>query len=82
GWQIRTTDLTELDVAKISTGSTVDVSFDAIPNETVAGTVTEVALVSTLSQGDVVYEVTIALEPAEDLPIRWGMTTFIDVEAN
>lgn len=82
GWQIKTTDLTELDVAKISAGSTVAVSFDAIPNETVSGTVTDVAFVSTLSQGDVVYEVTIALEPADDLPIRWGMTTFIDVDAN
>lgn len=81
-WTIRTTDLTELDVAKISPGSTVEVSFDAIPGETVTGTVTDVALVSSLSQGDVVYEVDVVLNDTGGLPIRWGMTTFIDVDAN
>lgn len=80
GWNIRTTDLTELDVAKIEVGSPVEVSFDAIPGETVTGTVAEVALVSALSQGDIVYEVTVRLTDTEGLPIRWGMTTFIDVD--
>ncbi len=80
GWLVKTTDLTELDVARIEPGSTVSVSFDAIPNEQLTGTVTDVALVAALSQGDIVYEVTVRLDETGRLPVRWGMTTFIEVD--
>ncbi len=82
GWLIETTDLTELDVAKVEVGSTVEISFDAIPSETLTGEVTKIANISGISQGDVVYQVTISLGDTSDLPIRWGMTTFVDVDAN
>lgn len=81
GWQVKTTDLTELDVAKVSPGKTVSVGFDAIPEQEVTGTVREIALTPSLSQGDVVYEVTVELEAAPDLPLRWGMTAFVDIDA-
>lgn len=81
GWQVTTTDLTELDVARVSPGTTVSVGFDAIPEQRVTGTVSEIALTPSLSQGDVVYEVTVDLEPAPDLPLRWGMTAFVDIDA-
>jgi HlyD family secretion protein len=81
GWQVTTTDLTELDVARVSPGTTVSVGFDAIPEQQVTGTVSEIALTPSLSQGDVVYEVTVDLEPAPDLPLRWGMTAFVDIDA-
>ncbi|MCA9960632.1 MAG: HlyD family efflux transporter periplasmic adaptor subunit [Anaerolineales bacterium] len=81
GWQVKTTDLTELDVARIAVGSEVNVSFDAIPNVTLTGTVTNVALTPGLSQGDVVYEVTASLEAAPDLPLRWGMTALVDIDS-
>lgn len=79
-WLVRTTDLTELDVAAVSEGASVEVSFDAIPNESVTGEVSRIGLVSGLSQGDVVYEVTINLEEVTTLPLRWGMTAFVNVE--
>ena len=82
GWLIETTDLTELDVAKVEVGSTVEISFDAIPGETLTGEVAKIASVSGVSQGDVVYQVTIDLADTAGLPIRWGMTTFVDVDAN
>ena len=80
GWQVKTTDLTELDVALIDPDAEVDVNFDAIPGETVKGTITNIALAPGIIQGDTVYEVTIRLEAAPDLPLRWGMTATIDVE--
>ncbi len=80
-WHVKTTDLTELDVAFVSEGDSASVSFDAIPGETVAGVVTNVALIPGLSRGDVVYEVTIDLDAAPDLPLRWGMTAVVDIES-
>jgi len=81
GWQVKTTDLTELDVAFVNEGDAATVSFDAIPGETVTGTVTAVSLVADLARGDVVYEVTIDLDAAPDLPLRWGMTAVVDIES-
>ena len=60
--------------------SPVTIQFDAIPGEELNGTVTDVALISAISQGDVVYEVTIDLVGTEGLPIRWGMTAFVNVQ--
>lgn len=78
-WQVKTTDLTELDVARIRPGTAVAVTFDAIPNTAVRGTITQIALTPGFSQGDVVYTVTVRLEPAPTLPLRWGMTSFVSV---
>ena len=80
-WLVKTTDLTELDVAFVNAGDSATVSFDAIPGETVSGTVTNVALMAGISRGDVVYEVTIDLDAAPDLPLRWGMTAVVDIES-
>ena len=78
GWVVETTDLTELDVVALAVGDAAEVRIDAIDDEVVSGTVTEVAAVSTLTRGDVTYAVTIQLDPS-DLPLRWGMTAFVDV---
>jgi HlyD family secretion protein len=80
-WLVKTTDLTELDVAYVNEGDSTTVNFDAIPGETVSGTVTNVALTAGISRGDVVYEVTIDLDAAPDLPLRWGMTAVVDIES-
>lgn len=79
-WQVETTDLTELDVVELAEGHPVTVQIDALPDAELAGTVTKIDAVSTLSQGDVVYAVTIQLEDTADLPLRWGMTVFVDVD--
>ncbi|MCB9445008.1 MAG: efflux RND transporter periplasmic adaptor subunit [Ardenticatenaceae bacterium] len=77
-WQVETTDLTELDVVAVQVGSPVEVRVDAVDNEVINGTVTEISQVSALIRGDVTYEVTVQLEPS-DLPLRWGMTVAVDV---
>ncbi len=80
GWLVETTDVTELDVPFIAVGNAVEVRFDAIPERVVAGEVTEIAQMADLRQGDVVYQVTVQLEDAPDLPLRWGMTAFVEFD--
>jgi multidrug resistance efflux pump len=81
-WLVKTTDLTELDVVGLAAGHPATVRVDAIPNESIAGTITGIALVSGLTRGDVVYEVTVPLDgnQAAQLPLRWGMTVVVELE--
>ena len=81
-WKVETTDLTELDVVSLKVGDPVEISIDAIPGEIVTGTVTDIATTSTLTRGDVTYTVTIVLDKASELPLRWGMTVFVDVDVD
>ncbi|MCB9445009.1 MAG: efflux RND transporter periplasmic adaptor subunit [Ardenticatenaceae bacterium] len=82
GWQIKTTNLNELDVVAVENGLPVEITVDALPGETLKGTVAEIADVSALVQGDVTYVVTIDLEPRPDLPLRWGMTVFVNIDVS
>jgi HlyD family secretion protein len=81
-WRVKTTDLTELSVVSVGVGLPVEISVDALPDTNLSGTVTDIATVSQLVRGDVVYEVTIELDAAqaETLPLRWGMTVFVNVD--
>jgi HlyD family secretion protein len=82
GWLVKTTDLTELSVVSVGAGLPVEISVDAIPDTSLSGTVTSIATVSQLVRGDVVYEVTIEVDEtqARTLPLRWGMTVFVNVD--
>jgi HlyD family secretion protein len=82
GWQIKTTNLNELDVVAVKKGLPVEISVDALPGETLTGTIAEIADTSALVQGDVTYVVTIDLEPRPDLPLRWGMTVFVNIDVS
>lgn len=81
-WHVETIDLTELDIANVEVGDTVDVTFDALPGETVSGEVEAISLVSSLSRGDVVYEALIRLDDVGELPVRWGMTVFANIDVS
>ena len=80
GWKIETTDLTELDIPFVAMGDEVSVQIDALPNEAVDGVVESIAVRSSIAQGDVVYKVTIIPNGVADLPLRWGMTTFVTID--
>lgn len=82
GWLVKTTDLTEIDVSSVVEGAPVIARLDAIPGETIGGVVTKVALISDESRGDVAYEAEILLDEAPNLPVRWGMTAFVEIEVN
>ena len=82
GWVVETTDLVELDVVRVAEGQEVEVTLDALPGETLRGTVVAVGRVPEFVLGDVTYRVRIALDdvPA-DLPLRWGMTALVSIDA-
>lgn len=75
--QVQTTDLNEIDVARVSVGQSATVEFDALSEETVSGTVTRIAPRSAEGAG-VNYAVEITLD---DIPpqLLWGMTAFVDI---
>lgn len=79
-WTVKTTDFTELDVAKVEIGQEVTVRVDALPDETLTGVITSIAQVAGQAQGDVVYEVAISLGETSAYPLRWGMTTEVIIE--
>ena len=81
-WIVQTTDLTELDVVSMAVGFPVDIRVDALPDEVIRGTVTDIAQVSQLTRGDVTYTVTISLDESQSYPLRWGMTVFVDVDTD
>jgi HlyD family secretion protein len=76
--RIETTDLGEIDVAQIIEGDKAIVSFDALPELVLEGTVVRIAPKAAPGTG-VNFPVIIELSeiPAE---LRWGMTAFVDIE--
>jgi multidrug resistance efflux pump len=82
-WQVLTDDLSELEIGRVELDLPVAVELDAIPGETLQGSVSNLALLSEASLGgDVLYVATIDLEPRPDLPLKWGMTAQIDIETD
>ncbi len=76
--RVETTDLGEIDVAQIEIGDTVIVSFDALPDAVVEGSITRIAPKASAGSG-VNYTVIIELSQAP-AQLRWGMTAFVDIE--
>jgi multidrug efflux pump subunit AcrA (membrane-fusion protein) len=76
--RVETTDLSEIDAARVHPEDVVLVTFDALPDVVVNGTVLSVANKSAEGSG-VNYTVVVALNsiPAG---LRWGMTAFADIE--
>lgn len=72
-WIIETTDITELEVVKLNVGQKVTLVPDALPDLTLAGTITGISQAYTQQGGDILYTVRIAVADA-DPRLRWGMT--------
>lgn len=76
--RVETTDLNEIDVARVSIGDTAIITFDALADVVVEGTVVRIA--SKASEGSGVnYTAVIILDELPD-DILWGMTAFVDIE--
>jgi RND family efflux transporter MFP subunit len=65
--------LNEIDAAKVAEGQKAELTFDAVDGLAVEGTVSEIDLVGTVSQGVVSYAVKIAFD-ASDARVKPGMT--------
>jgi multidrug resistance efflux pump len=77
--RVETTDLDEIDVARVAVGQQAAVTFDALPERTFVGYVTRISPMAEPGTGGVNYTVTIEVEDI-DPAIRWGMTAFVDIE--
>jgi HlyD family secretion protein len=70
--------LDEVDAAKVRSGNTAIVTFDAIPGFTATGTVDRVDLVGTVNQGVVSYNVRVIID-TDDERIRPGMSLNVSI---
>ena len=71
--QIADVTLNEVDVAKIKVGDKVTLTFDAVPDLSIAGEVAEIGSIGTVSQGVVTYDVKITFDTQDDR-IKPGMS--------
>jgi HlyD family secretion protein len=76
---LATVTLSEVDVAKISLGDKATLTFNAIPNLTIAGQVVEIDSVGTVSQGVVNYNVQISFDATSDGGVKPGMSVNADI---
>jgi len=77
---VNTTDMSEVDVARVQIGDPAKVVFDALPDVSVKGSVARIALRPEAGAG-VYYTVTIQLA---EIPagLRWGMSAFVEIEVS
>jgi len=75
--RIETTDLGEIDVARVKPGNTVTLTYDALPEVQTSGKVVRISPKEAESSG---VNYTVFIDLAE-LPVglRWGMTAFADI---
>jgi RND family efflux transporter MFP subunit len=71
--------LNEVDAAKVQAGQNVTLTFDAIPNLSLTGTVADVSPLGTVSSGVVSYDVKIGFT-TQDPRVKAGMTVDADIE--
>ena len=79
--QVAVMSLNEVDVAKISLGQKATLTFDAIPDLTITGKVTEIDSIGTVSSGVVNYNVKINFD-TNDARIKSGMSVSATIITN
>jgi multidrug efflux pump subunit AcrA (membrane-fusion protein) len=72
-WIVKTTDVTELEVVKLTTGQNVSLVPDALPDLTLTGSISEISQAYTQQGGDILYTVQIIVKNP-DPRLKWGMT--------
>lgn len=69
----------EVDAAKIQLGQNVTLTFDAIPDLTLTGTIAELDPVGTVTQGVVTYDVRVGFN-TQDPRVKTGMSVNADIQ--
>ncbi len=77
--RVETTDLDEIDVARVAVGQQAAVTFDALPERVFSGRVTHIDPMAQSGSGGVNYRAIVELDEV-DPAVRWGMTAFVDIE--
>lgn len=79
--RVETTDLGEIEVARVRIGHKATITFDVVPEQVFHGSVTRISPMAEPGAGGVNYTVVIELDEGEiDPAIQWGMTAFVDIE--
>jgi multidrug resistance efflux pump len=77
-WEIETIDLDEASVEAVEKGARVELTFDALPDVTASGVVTEVGLFGHPYQGTMVFPLTVVPDGAIE-GLRWGLTATVEI---
>jgi HlyD family secretion protein len=77
--RVETEDLSEVDVDQVRVGQQAQITVDALDGKTFKGIVSRVAPVASDRRGDKVYVVTLDLQPASNGNLRWGMSSFVEI---
>jgi multidrug efflux pump subunit AcrA (membrane-fusion protein) len=78
--RVETTDLNEIDVARLQVGDRASLTFDALPDVVVSGEIVRIA--NRASEGSGVnYTVVVELSETPER-LLWGMTAFVDVDVS
>lgn len=72
-WIVETTDVTELEVVKLSVGQQVTLVPDSLPDLQLTGEVVEISNAFTQQGGDILYTVRIKVNESDER-LKWGMT--------
>ena len=81
-WVVESTDLTELNIARIQPGMPAMIKFDALPDVELIGRVDRIKPLGENRQGDIVYTAILKMDQPDDR-LRWNMTaslTFLEEE--
>jgi multidrug resistance efflux pump len=76
---VKTSDLTELEIVKVTPGQPATIVPDALPEVVLTGKVTSISQAGASQGGDILYEVEIKLDSI-DPRLLWGMTVEVTFE--
>jgi len=77
--RVETSDLDEIDMARVAIGQQAALTFDALPERVFTGRVTRISPMAEPGAGGVNYTAIVVVDEI-DPAIRWGMTAFVDIE--
>lgn len=78
-WQIKTEDLTEFSAVKLQIGNFATLTFDAIPDLLLEGTISHIDIIGEDKFGDVTYVATIQIDTYDDR-LLWNMSAFVTID--
>ena len=79
-WLIETDDLTEIEVVHVWESAPATITFDAIPELELSGTVVRVKPYGEEKRGDMTYTALVEPEQHDDR-LRWNMTAVVSIDA-